>query len=158
MFLFTDKNTFLAEAKKLNNNKLIIDELEMIYDHVKQFQTLEDPELAVKKVLKDMFIMPGMNDIVIPYSFYFTSVGKVIFSALYGINEQYNKNEIMYTITDVVGFTRTEKRPKGFSKQYLNKQINERKLIGVFRNNRWEFERKQVNDFLKLKGLKETGE
>lgn len=149
--IIPDKVEFEDSIATLNeiSKKLLLS----LYDHLAGHKLLDNPQAAVGLALKRLFPPGYMTDeILVPYSFHFTVLGQVIFGVMYGSNVGK-----LYTVNELIELTKTNERPKGYTKQYIYQELRDKD--GFFSGRAiykgaWYIPEVVVMEFLKLKGIK----
>lgn len=144
--IIPSKKIFMKEVNRIKNEEIRI-KLSNIYDHLTGVNKLDNAKEVINEILESMFCLSKDVGILIPYSFLDSNIGRVLFSAFYGFNQS------IYTINDIIDFTKSEKKPKGFTRQYIIKEINNGNIAGVFFNSNWFFYEDEINRYLLKKGL-----
>ncbi len=145
-----NKNDFLKETeeyskdvqKKLlelyNRNEIITDSKE---HDLKTFSLIKD-------IMIDLFNPTGsFNEPLIPFSFFQTAIGRVVISAMGGMDNR------RYTIIDLIEMTKTPERPKGYTQQYLIQEIKDGRLNATKEGRIWLVPHSEVERYLKAKGI-----
>lgn len=149
--IIPDKDVFVDSISEFDVTTRGI--LLSLYDHLAGHQMLDDPQEAVELALKGLF-PPGfmMTEITVPFSFHFTPLGQVIFGVMYGSNV-----DKLYTVNELIELTKTDERPKGYSKQYIYQELRDKDGCFYGRaiyKGAWYIPEVVVMEFLKLKGIK----
>ncbi|MBU3173256.1 hypothetical protein [Clostridium estertheticum] len=146
--LIPEKEEFLKEIDKTATiNVETREELIRIYNHLKGYEKIVNINECLENVLREMF-GKYTTDIMIPYQFHKSMIGTVIFSVMYGMKE------VTYTVKDIIQLTKTDKNPKGYTKQYVGQEIRDGNLKGNVERGRHVFVKEDVNKYLVTKGLK----
>lgn len=148
--IIPDKEELMKEIKVIDNLE-IRETILALYNHVSENVSIESPTQTAENLLKSLFPSPFTTDIMIPYSFHQTAIGKLIFYCIYNLEKYYTMNEL-------IEFTKNEEQPKGFTRQFLGQEIKSEKLKGIRSGGRWLFTEKQINDYLTFKKFKTISE
>lgn len=148
MQLIPDKNEFMNEVESIKDvevrNKLLL-----LYNHFMKYEKVKNVSRLVKEVLNDIFNYNGLSaDPQVPLSFHFTAIGRVVFGVLY------NQEERVYSVKELMEFTKTQEKPEGLSKGQISQDFSSGKLKGDKKGGRIYFNESQVNEYLVSKGLK----
>jgi hypothetical protein len=149
--IIPDKDKFAGSIANLDEVTKRI--LLSLYDHLAGHRQLDDPQAAVEAALKRLF-PPGYltDEIMVPYSFHFTPLGQVLFGVMHG-----NNAGKLYTVNELIELTKTDERPKGYSKQYIYLELRDKDGCFYGRaiyKGAWYIPEVVVMEFLKLKGIK----
>lgn len=144
MRIVPEKSDFVKEVESIVENKETRVKLERLYDHLKGYVKIENPNVEIEEVLRDLFGR-FTQDILIPYKFHNTLIGIVIFTIMYGMQEN------TYTTKDIINVT-------GYSKQYLKQEMDCKNLIGTKVGGKWHFTESQFNEYLIKKGFRNNDE
>ncbi|HBJ1651997.1 hypothetical protein HYH38_16235 [Clostridium botulinum] len=128
-------------------NKLI--ELKNIYLDINHLNKTQQEIYALAlEIVEDLFNpLQIYKEPIIPLSFLQSNIGKILLDV---INGSYNR---MISINDVVEMSKTEKNKKGYSYQYINKEIKAGKLRGIKHNGSWQIQYKDAVKFLETKNI-----
>lgn len=121
-----------------------------LYDHILGTRKIKNAQKMVRTILSEIFTAQYSNETNIPLKFLDTSIGKVLFTIMFGMEER------IYTVNDIIQMTVSESKEKGVSRAWLAKEIKEGSLVGTFSNGRWIFNESQVDDYLELRGYKNS--
>ncbi|WP_315069315.1 hypothetical protein [uncultured Clostridium sp.] len=104
-------------------------------------------KIAISMLAKLFNPLQLYSEPIIPLSFLETNIGKTLLSI---INE--NENRVL-TIKDIVEMSKTQNNKKGYSYQYINKEIKEGRLTATMYNGRWQITYEDAITFLKKKKI-----
>lgn len=148
--IIPDLEELLKETNQLNLSKEVEDKIIQVYNFCKGFKEteIENIDEFIKDILKNIFNSNFTSDIMIPFDFINTNIGKILFYAKFGIEEE------LYSIKDLIELSKTPERPKGFTKQYIKQEIDAHRLKAFKRSYRWYITKAEVNRFLEKKESK----
>lgn len=147
--MIPDFKTFEKEVEKIDNPKTK-EKLFSLYEHLKGIKKLDNKRELLKEVFSSLFSFNIIStSILIPYEFLDTNIGKVLFLLFYDFESEEKK----YTVADLILMTKSDEKPKGFSKAYISKEIAAGNLKGTINNGRYYFSTSQINNYLERKGF-----
>lgn len=138
--MIPSRTKFLNEVKKSNFDENIKKDLISIYEHLLGNEKIENIEILVDQTIKKLFPAVYSTDNMIPYSFVSTSIGTVLFTALFKEDKLLTVNEVM----EISGFTR----------QYITQEIKAGNLNAEKISSVWKLREKEVYDYLESKKKK----
>lgn len=146
--IIPDREQFIKEVEAITSKENTREKLMQLYDHIKGYARCENPNKIVEEVLSDLFGGKFATDILIPFNFYKTDIAKIIFSIIHDSIDR------LYSMKDLIEFTKTEEKLKGYTRQYLNHEIRDGRLQGIKKGKMWMFTEDQINEYLITKELK----
>lgn len=144
-----NKNDYIAEVHKYEKNKIVYDkllELGKIYFDTNPTNIINKQEIykLSSTIIDELFNPMNLySEALIPISFMKSTVGKVLFEVI-------NDNRTI-TINELIEMSKTTENPKGYSYQYINKEIKIGRLSATQCNGRWEIEYEDAIKFLEKK-------
>lgn len=148
--ILPNREEFLESINCINDTH-VKEKLLMMYDKLKGLSDADiDLYKTIKEVMEAIFNPYGISkDTAIPLSFFDTALGAFIITVL---NE---KRERYYLINDIIEMSKTEKRPKGYTRQYIKQEIDAGRLKATKENGRWIIAANEAIRFIKGKNAKE---
>ena len=141
-----NEKKFDQEVKELEQTKKVdLDDL-LILKKIAEGEKVEiDSAFLANKIIKDIFQNGYNNEILIPWNFFDTEIGKAILLAKYKISTN------IYFVADLVELT-------GKSRQFISKEVKNGNIVsnkgggGSKQNGIVYFTEDEVNKYLKKKG------
>lgn len=138
-----DLKAFNKELKQLVQNDVVekINELYQVYKMLDSNKEIEFDNIQsqIDDILEKLFKNQYSNELMIPYSFLNSEIGKVLFTI------KYSNTEKVYTSTEVAEML-------GCSLQYIAKLVKEDKLKGHKKTGRNYFFESDVIKFMESQG------
>lgn len=145
--MFIPEKKELVKEIEILENEEIKQKLLILYDHLLGKKNVVNVNVIVKEVITELFPNRFSTDVMIPLAFHDTLIAKLLFSIIYC------KQERMYGMQEVIELTKTDKKPSGFTRQYLGQEIQNKNLHGEKKGGRWLFKESEVNRYLAKKGI-----
>lgn len=147
-----DIKGYIEEVKNYENNISLYDKLlelkESYLDTNHLNKTEHEIYLLSINILEELFNpLQLYNEPIIPLSFLQSNIGKTLLGI---IND--NNNRVL-TIYDVVKMSKTKNNEKGYSYQYINKEIKVGRLKATKYNGSWQIEYEEAIKFMERKNI-----
>lgn len=147
-----DIKGYIEEVKNYENNISLYDKLlelkESYLDTNHLNKTEHEIYLLSINILEELFNpLQLYNEPIIPLSFLQSNIGKTLLGI---IND--NNNRVL-TIYDMVKMSKTKNNEKGYSYQYINKEIKVGRLKATKYNGSWQIEYEEAIKFLERKNI-----
>ena len=145
----TNKNDYINEVNNYKMNKIVYDKLQElgeIYFEANPINTISKQEVYKLSltIIDELFNpMKLYSEALIPISFMKSAGGKVLLEVI-------NDNRTI-TINELIEMSKTAQNPKGYSYQYINKEIKIGRLPATQCSGRWEIEYEDAIKFLEKK-------
>lgn len=145
-----NKSDFLREAEEYSDD--IQERLLQLYNRNETISNSKKEDLntffLIKGLMIDLFNPTGsFLEPLIPFSFFQTAIGRVVMSAMSGMENR------KYTVNELIEMTKTPERPKGYTSQYLIQEIKDGRLKATKEGRIWLVPHSEVERYLKAKGI-----
>ncbi|MBN1040256.1 hypothetical protein DVW12_16330 [Clostridium botulinum] len=147
-----DVKDYIEEVNAYKSKGIIYDKLIALKDSYLDTNYLNKTEEEIYylalNIIEELFNpLQIYKEPLIPLSFLQSNIGKTLLDV---INVSDNR---VISINDVVEMSKTETNKKGYSYQYINKEIKSGKLKGIKHNGNWQIQYKDAVKFLEKKNI-----
>jgi hypothetical protein len=144
--IIPDRKYVIVELNDLKDKSLEKVVLEL-YDHLLGKKTIDNAKDKIEDVLRKMFKIQYSKDVHIPLDFCInSSIAKVLFNILYA-------DEALYSTLDMMKLTETPENPKGYTRQYICKEVRTGRLKATKKGGSNFFTESEVIRYLITKGI-----
>ena len=143
-----DKDKYFKEANKLKD-RVDMEQLKKLYDIANEENIYNEKNKAhvndlVESIMKSLFVLPGMQEPLVPWNFWKSEIGKTILQVQFGIHT----NDKLYSISDIAKLINV-------SVSQVRKDISAGKLKGGIhlgiRKKIQIFREKETDEYIRLK-------
>jgi len=137
-----DKQKYLKQVEMIlaNSKGLTIQDFMRLFDIVNGYEKNNEGAALAERIVKGIFSNALYNELMIPWSFFDTELGRAILKAKYGFENT------TYLVSDIVALT-------GLSRQHIARQAENGVLKGIKKGGTWLFSKEAVDEYLSKKKI-----
>lgn len=137
-----DRKKYFEQVEMIlsNSSNLTIEDFRKLFDIVSGYEENSESVVLAEKIVKGIFSNALYNELMMPWSFFDTELGRAILKAKFGFMNT------PYLVNDIVALT-------GFTRQHIAREAENGSLKGIKKGGTWLFTKEAVEEYLDKKNI-----